>query len=176
VSDDHPTTIGVSIPIPPPHGEFLQERRAAFGDMSAWQIPAHITLLPPTDVDDGTYAAFREHCAKVAAAHGTFEVVLRGTGTFRPVSDVVFIQVAQGVSACEGLESDLRSGPVTRELEFNYHPHVTVAHNVSTEALDRAFDELAEYAVTFRAVAYQLYELGIDGVWRPVHEFELSGG
>ena len=176
VSVDHPTTIGVSIPIPAPHGQFLQERRADFGDPTAWQIPAHITLLPPTVVADGAYAAFREHCAKVAATHAAFDVVLRGTGTFRPVSDVVFIQVAQGVSNCEGLESDLRSGPVHRELEFYYHPHVTIAHNVGTPDLDRAFDELADYSVEFRVSSYHLYELGADGVWRPIHEFELSGG
>lgn len=176
VSVGHPTTIGVSIPIPSPHGEFLQERRAAFGDTSAWQIPAHITLLPPTDVDDDGYAAFREHCAKVAAQHAPFRVFLRGTGTFRPVSDVVFIQVAQGVSACEGLESDLRAGPVQRELDFNYHPHVTIAHNVPLAALSRAFDELAGYNVDFYVSSYYLYELGADDVWRPVHEFELSGG
>jgi len=176
VSVGHPTTIGVSIPIPSPHGEFLQERRAAFGDRSAWQIPAHITLLPPSEVDDGGYAAFREHCAKVAAQHGPFRVVLRGTGTFRPVSDVVFIQVAQGVSACEGLEFDLRSGPVQRELDFNYHPHVTVAHNVPPSDLNRAFDELADYSVDFHVTSFHLYELGEDDVWRPVHEFELSGG
>ena len=60
------------------------------------QIPAHITLLPPTEVDDEAYAAFRRHCAEVAATQGPFDVVLRGTGTFRPLSDVVFIQVAQG--------------------------------------------------------------------------------
>ena len=59
-----------------------------------------------------TYAAFRGHCAAVAAAHAPFDVVLRGTGTFRPLSDVVFIQVAQGVSNCEALEVALRSGPV----------------------------------------------------------------
>ena len=176
VSVAQPTTIGVSIPIPSPHGDFLQERRAAFGDSSAWQIPAHITLLPPTEVGDGTYAVFREHCAKVAATHAPFDVVLRGTGTFRPVSPVVFIQVAQGVSACEGLEADLRSGPVHRQLDFYYHPHVTVAHNVPTPGLDRAFDELADFAVEFRVGSYHLYELGTDGVWRPVHEFELSGG
>ena len=66
----------------------------------------------------------------VASAHAAFDVVLRGTGTFRPLSDVVFIQVAQGVSACEALEIELRGGPVLRELDFYYHPHVTVAHNV----------------------------------------------
>ena len=140
------TTIGVSIPIPEPHGDYLQSRRADFGDPQAWDIPAHITLLPPTEVDDATYAAFRRHCAAVASENAPFDVVLRGTGTFRPLSDVVFIQVAQGVSACEALEVELRRGPVLRELEFYYHPHVTVAHNVGEVALDRAFAELADYA------------------------------
>ncbi|TQM63981.1 2'-5' RNA ligase family protein [Humibacillus xanthopallidus] len=170
------TTIGVSIPIPDPHGDYLQARRAEFGDPSAWQIPAHITLLPPTPVDEAVYAAFLAHCGSVASAHTAFDVVLRGTGTFRPLSDVVFIQVAQGVSACEALEVDLRRGPVQRQLEFYYHPHVTVAHNVGEVALDRAFAELADYSVAFRVPAFHLYELGTDDVWRPVHEFELSGG
>jgi 2'-5' RNA ligase len=170
------TTIGVSIPIPSPHGEFLEGRRADFGDPEASKIPAHITLLPPTPVDDDVYASFREHCADVAARHAPFEVVLRGTGTFRPVSDVVFIQVAQGVSACEALEKELRSGPVSRSLEFYYHPHVTVAHNVPAADLDRAFDELAGYAVQFTVGALHLYEQGTDEVWRPVHTFTLSGG
>ena len=170
------TTIGVSIPIPDPHGDYLQTRRAEFGDPSAWHIPAHITLVPPTQVDDETYAAFLGHCAAVASAHEPFDVVLRGTGTFRPLSDVVFIQVAQGVSACESLEVELRGGPVLRKLDFYYHPHVTVAHNVGEVALDRAFAELADYSVAFRVPAFHLYELGPDGVWRPVHEFSLSGG
>ncbi|OFE14812.1 2'-5' RNA ligase [Humibacillus sp. DSM 29435] len=174
MNHERPTTIGVSIPVPPPHGKFLQSRRADFGDQSAWQIPAHITLLPPTEVDATTYAAFLDHCAAVAAAEPAFDVVLRGTGTFRPLSDVVFIQVAQGVSACEALEMSLRSGPVMRALDFYYHPHVTVAHDVTPAQLDRAFDELASFSVTFEVTTFHLYELGADGVWRPKHEFELA--
>jgi 2'-5' RNA ligase len=127
-------------------------------------------------VDAEAYADFRSHCADVAAIHAAFDVVLRGTGTFRPLSDVVFIQVAQGVSNCEALEVSLRSGPVSRDLEFYYHPHVTVAHNVPTESLDLAFTDLADYSVAFEVGAYQLYELGEDDVWRPVHEFTLTGG
>ena len=174
VTSEPPTTIGVSIPVPSPHGEFLQARRADFGDRSAWQIPAHITLLPPTEVDATTYPTFLEHCAEVAAAKPAFDVVLRGTGTFRPLSDVVFIQVAQGVSACESLEMSLRSGPVMRALDFYYHPHVTVAHDVSPAQLDRAFDELADFSVTFEVTSFHLYELGADGVWRPEHDFALA--
>jgi len=176
VSVARPTTIGVSIPIPDPHGDYLQERRADFGDPQARKIPAHITLLPPTEVDEEAYAAFRRHCGEVAASHEPFDVVLRGTGTFRPLSDVVFIQVARGVSNCESLEVSLRSGPVSRDLDFYYHPHVTVAHNVTPQAMDRAFEELADYAIAFTVDAFHLYEQGTDEVWRPVHTFELTGG
>lgn len=168
------TTIGVSIPVPSPHGEFLQARRADFGGPGATQIPAHITLLPPTQVDEPTYAAFVSHCTDVATRGAPFDVVLRGTGTFRPLSDVVYIQVAQGVSDCESLEMSLRSGPVTRALAFYYHPHVTVAQNVGKAELDRAFDELANFSVTFRVTRFHLYELGDDGAWRAQHDFRLG--
>ena len=169
------TTIGVSIPIPTPHGEFLQQRRYDFGDQAAWRIPAHITLFPPTVVEEHSYAAFLQHCKEVADAHAPFEVVLRGTGTFRPVSPVVFIQVAQGVSNCEGLERALRSGPVERRLDFYYHPHVTVAHHIDDEGLERAFEELADFSASFVVDGIHLYELGEDDVWRPMLDFPLKG-
>ncbi|MDN5794565.1 MAG: 2'-5' RNA ligase family protein [Intrasporangium sp.] len=170
------TTIGVSIPIPAPDGEYLQQRRAEFGDPAARRIPAHITLVPPTEVDEATYAGFVEHCSTVADGRPPFEVILRGTGTFRPISDVVYIHVAQGVSACERLEKHLRNGPVKRDLAFYYHPHVTVAHNVSVDCLDRAFTELADFRADFVVGAFQLYEQGEDGTWRPVKDFALQGG
>lgn len=163
----------MSIPIPSPHGELLQQRRASFGDPAAWRIPAHITLLPPTPIDTGVYEEFIEYCTGVASQRDEFDVVLRGTGTFRPVSDVVYIQVAQGVSACETLETALRAGPVRRELDFYYHPHVTVAHNVPADKLDQAFEELADFHVRFTVESFHLYELDDDEVWRPKHDFPL---
>ena len=70
---------------------------------------------------------------------------LRGSGTFRPVSPVVFVPLARGISECERLEAQVRSGPLARETAFPYHPHVTVAHDLDEAALDRAFDALAAY-------------------------------
>ena len=169
------TTIGVSIPVPAPHAAFLQQRRADFGDASAWRIPAHITLFPPTEVDEQAYATFLAYCKDVVEDYPPFDVVLRGTGTFRPVSPVVYIQVAQGVSNCESLEQALRSGPIQRRLDFYYHPHVTVAHHVDEANLERAFTELAGFQTTFRVDAIHVYELGADEIWRPVLDFPLKG-
>ena len=68
---------------------------------------------------------------------------LRGTGTFRPVSPVVFVTVAEGISQCEALADAVRRGPLETDLLFPYHPHVTVAHHLDDDVMDQAFDELA---------------------------------
>ncbi|MCE1180289.1 MAG: 2'-5' RNA ligase family protein [Micrococcales bacterium] len=169
-------TIGVAVAIPHPWGDQLQEQRASFGDPQASAIPPHVTILPPTDVPDETLPDFRRHIAESAAAAAPFTMVLRGTGTFRPISPVVFVTVAQGISECERLERAVRSGPVERRLEFNYHPHVTVAHHLHDEALDRAFDALSDFQCTFSVGALHLYEHGEDGVWRAEAEYPLGAG
>jgi 2'-5' RNA ligase len=167
-------TIGVSIAVPDPHGAALQRRREGFGDALAHAIPAHITILPPTVVEDHDRELFEEHLQWVCDGFEPFEVLLRGTGTFRPVSPVVFVQLAAGIAQCESLEAAVRSGPVRRELDFNYHPHVTVAHHLPDEALDRAFTELRSYEAKFTVETVHLYEHGADEIWRPVAGFDLG--
>lgn len=165
--------IGVALAVPEPFGPQLQAARAGFGDPLAAAIPPHVTLLGPTVVDIADIPKVDDHLASVGRAHRPFTVHLRGTGTFRPVSDVVFVQVVQGISECERLERSVRSGPLLQELRFNYHPHVTVAHDVPDDALDRAFAELAAFEARFRVTALQVFEHGDDGVWRPVRAFPL---
>ncbi|GAA8849540.1 2'-5' RNA ligase family protein [Helicobacter pylori] len=166
---------GVSIEIPEPWGSQLQQQREDVGDPMARAIPPHVTLMPPTEVPEAELPVFVHHLESVAAAHGPFMMQLRGTGTFRPVSPVVFVQVAQGIPMCERLEQAVRRGPVVRDLEFPYHPHVTIAHQVSDAQLDRAFGDLATFDASFEVTSFHLYDHGADGVWRPQTGFELSG-
>lgn len=167
-------TIGVSIAIPDPFAATLQQCREDFGDPLAHAIPAHITILPPTEVDEDSRSALDDHLRWVCEAVEPFEVHLRGTGTFRPVSPVVFVQLASGIAQCEAVESAVRAGPIERELQFNYHPHVTVAHHLPDEALDRAFDTLADFEARFTVDCLHLYEHGADDVWRPVAKFDFG--
>lgn len=167
-------TIGVAITVPEPDGSHLQRMRDGFGDPMADMIPAHVTLLPPTVVEDDEYAALCDHLEAVARGHRAFGMVLRGTGTFRPVSPVVFVQVARGIAECERLELAVRSGPVRRDLDFHYHPHVTVAHHVPDAQLDTAFETLADYTATFEVDAIDLYGHGADGNWRSERTFPLG--
>jgi 2'-5' RNA ligase len=169
-------TIGVSIAVPEPHGSLLQERRAGFGDPAAHGIPTHITLLPPTEVEAGDLPAIEAHLTEVAGSGRSFAMRLSGTGTFRPLSPVVFVQVVEGAEDCTWLQKQLReaSGPVARELQFPYHPHVTVAHGIAEEAMDHAFEELADYEAAWPCNGFALYEQGADGIWRKLRDFTFG--
>ncbi len=136
-------TIGVAIPIPEPYGTELQGVRESYGDPLARSIPTHITLLPPSDVAGDDLETIDKHLRTIAESEEPFDIHLRGTGTFHPVSPVVFVSVVLGISDCERVESRVRSGPLARELAWPYHPHVTVAHDLPHAVLMQAFDEMA---------------------------------
>jgi 2'-5' RNA ligase len=169
------TTIGVAIPIPEPFGSELQKHRADFGDPMALSIPTHVTLLPPTEIGDDQLAAVDEHLLHVAARFPQFRIRLRGTATFRPISPVVFVPLAEGISSCEVLQEQVRSGPLEVQLRFPYHPHVTIAHDLDKPLLDRAYEALTDYDCLFDVIAFSRYEHGVDGVWRPQRDFPLAG-
>ena len=166
-------TIGVAIAIPEPFAASLQEHRIAFGDRQAHAIPSHITLVPPTEVGGGV-AAVEEHLAVVAGKHPPFDIRLRGTATFRPVSPVVFIALSEGISMCEQLAADARSGPLEQELAFPYHPHVTIAHDLDDDALDHAYETLADFDCAFEVQKFQLFVHEDDGVWRQRRTYLLT--
>ena len=176
VTPDDVLTIGVAIEVPDPHGPELQRWRADFGDPLANAIPAHVTLLPPTVVPPSLTSDVVAHLAAVAAATRPFTVRLRGTGSFRPVSPVVFVRVYAGAAGCDALQQRVRTGPLDRELSFPYHPHVTVAHHLEEHDLDRAQSTLRGYAADFTVRSIGLYEHGADSVWRLAHRFPFLGG
>jgi 2'-5' RNA ligase len=170
------TMLSVSIAVPAPFAGELQRLRDSFGDPSARSIPTHVTLLSPTEIAAEKAPEIHEHLLRVAAEQLPFTMMLRSTGTFRPVSPVVFVQVAGGISACERIERAIRTGPLMRDVAFYYHPHVTVAHHVDDEAMDRAFSELAPYECSFEVSSFDLVEHGDDLVWRAVSTFSFGAG
>ena len=166
----------MAIGIPEPSAAELREWRERAGDPQAKQVFPHVTLLPPTEVPAARLPVIAAHLAGAARRVRPFEMHLRGTGTFRPRSEVVFVTVAAGVSACEQLERGVRSGPLARDTVFPYHPHVTIAHDVPAEALDYVYEGLTDYEARFDVTLFTMFEQDVDGVWQPQREFRLSGG
>ncbi|GAA0513913.1 phosphoesterase [Paractinoplanes deccanensis] len=169
------TRIGVAIDIPQPWGEHLTRRRAEAGDPQAAYTPAHVTLLGPTEVATEALPSIERHLEKVAAAQPPFTIHLRGTGTFRPITEVVFVTLAVGISECELLaEAIAACDDVHRDARFPYHPHVTVAQDVPPEALDAAFEDLAGFSCKFPVPSFTLFSHGGEGPWRRRRDYPLG--
>jgi 2'-5' RNA ligase len=164
--------IGVAIAIPEPWATELYDYRIDIGDPTAAGVPSHITLIPPTEVGSDL-SAIEEHLAAAGAGIEPFEVHLRGTATFRPVSPVVFVGLAEGISQCEQLADAVRRGPLALQLDFPYHPHVTIAHHLDDPTLDRAFDELAGFDCRFGVSEFHLYVHDEEEGWRATRTFSL---
>lgn len=167
--------IGVSVAVPDPAGSRLQDFRISLGDAEACGIPTHITLVPPTHVADEHLGEVGVHLESVASGHPPFGIHLRGTGTFRPVSSVVFVNLVEGISECELMAKSVRTGPLDLSLDFPYHPHVTVAHELSEPALDQAFSDLADFEARFTCDGFWLYTYDEAPGWVPQRRFTLSG-
>ncbi len=168
--------VGVAVSVPDPWGEQLRQQRLSFGDAQADSIPTHITLLPPTELSTGDSERVQKHLADVAERTVPFPVHLRGTGTFRPVSPVVFVALANGISQLELLAAAVRSGPLDVPQTFPYHPHVTVAHDVPESALNRAFTELVGFECAFEVSSFSLFRAQPDDGWVRCASFELGTG
>ena len=169
------TVLGIVVPIPEPWAQLLVDWRSKVGDPQASLVPPHVTLLPPTEVAVADRNQISAHLAEVARCHPPFDMHLSGTGTFRPVSDVVFIAVARGIGNCELLSNDVRRGPLARSLSFPYHPHVTVAHDVPEDMLELAYTGLADLSAEFRVTAFTEFEQTADGAWSVAREYPLTG-
>lgn len=175
MSDADQVMLGVAVAIPPPHATVLSKWRKQVGDPVADLVWPHVTLLPPTPVPADSLDLVEKHLAAAAAASEPFVMHLAGTGTFRPTSPVVFIQIATGVAQCEQLESAIRRGPLDRVLDFPYHPHVTVAQDIDEAALDEAYEGLSGFVARFAVDSFQLFSRDPGGRWTPGTRFPLGG-
>ncbi len=166
--------VGVAVAVPEPYRTELLEARARSGDPDAAHVHPHVTLVGPTPVPRAAAAALDDHLRAVADAHGPFEVHLRGAGTFRPVTPVVFVPLVRGAGECAALERALRAGPLAHEPRYAYHPHVTVAHELATPALDAAQAAMDGYEATF--LVTHLHRFVHDGrTWQEERAYPLRG-
>jgi len=170
---ESPCWVGIVIPVPEPMASELRRARASFGDPMASVIPAHITLVTTTPAPD--WASALEHVRAVTAAQAPFTVTLRGAASFRPVTPVVYVQVEEGFSQCSQLHKELQSGPLDHENMYPYHPHVTVAHDVSEASMDNAVKTLKDYSASFTVDRIGVFEHDPHGLWVLREEMRLLG-
>lgn len=166
-------TLGVAIELASPAREILEDARARF-DPAPVEIPPHVTILAPIDVDADAMPAVTRHLAAVARVTSPFRLEVAGASSFRPVTPVVFIALGAGAAECVALESRVRSGDMAVELRYPYHPHVTIAHDVADDVLDDALAQLSDFEFSQDVDRMGLYE-NVAGRWELVQEFVFGG-
>ncbi|PIE26657.1 MAG: hypothetical protein CSA58_08360 [Micrococcales bacterium] len=159
-------TIGVVLPLPEPYAQDVRWMRREAGDPQADVIPPHITLVPPIRIRQHDLPAAITQLTEVTDGYAPFEVHLRGVGTFRPLSPVVFLDPVAGVTACAHLNRAVRGGLLAYDSLFPYRPHVTIAHLNDDAALDRALHLGAGYDIRYQADGIGLYVWHADQTWR----------
>lgn len=163
-SSSRGNSVGVVVAVPEPMATELRRWRASFGDPLADTVPAHITLITITEYTD--WDATVEHVRNIARRQSAFRIRISGTGSFRPVSPVVYLNVTEGFDECVQLHEMLQSGPLERELPFAFHPHVTVAHDVEESSMNEAEESLGSYETDFLVETMGLYQHERSGIWR----------
>lgn len=168
----HAGSLGVIISLPASLAAELGQKRAQFAGPSAAVVPPHITLVSGRATD--SWDAAVEHVREVAAESTPFKLSLRGTGTFQPVSPVVFLNVDHGAQECAALHAKLVQGPLEHQLAFDFHPHLTIAHYLDDEIMDQAKEEMAHFEASFEVASIGLFDY-IEGNWALREELNLGG-
>ena len=169
------TRIGVSIPVPEPWAGEISVARQSYGDEYAEMIPPHITIVGPTAVRIKDIPAVIVQLDNACDQIAKFPVSLAGTGTFRPISPVAFLNVEAGATECQNLAARANRGLLAQPQRFPYHAHVTLAHGVPDMMLNQAETDFADLHARFTADTLWLYRHHDDGVWRKLCKFDLRG-
>ncbi len=173
-SDDE-EWLGVVIAVPEPWVSQITDARLALGDPLGARVPAHITLMPPRAVPKDHTEQVVKHLRHLAAGRQPFRVTLRGSGTFMPLSPVVFLNLVEGGPECTDLAEDLRSGPLDYTPRFPYHPHVTLAQGLPEAELARAERAGKDFHASWMVPGFRLDRVDQDGNYTSAALFNFTG-
>ncbi len=102
-------------------------------------LRSHLTLLPPRHLAAPRETLERE-LGRLAREIPSFEVTLGEIEVF-PSTGVVYVSLAAGGQEAERAHHALNHGIFFAEDSFPFHPHVTVAHNVSRLPFEQVLSE-----------------------------------
>jgi 2'-5' RNA ligase len=120
--------------IPDPLGAFLDRLRNDL--VSECHAKAHVTVLPPRPLFCPSTDAW-DQMQKRMHDFAPFRVELGEIQVF-PVTDVIYVSVKAGYDELQELHAALCGGCLSFKEPFHYHPHVTLAQELTHEQLGAA--------------------------------------
>ena len=167
--------LGVVLLVPPPLDREINALRRAVGDGTYGRVPAHLTLVPPVNVNEDDLPAALAVLRQAAADTEPFTVELGGPTTFLPANPVLYLPpTGPGRATVFDLRERVFKGPLERPLTWPFVPHVTLADEVDPERIKAAELALCDYSAEVRFDRVHLLQEGEGRVWGPVADFAFE--
>lgn len=166
--------LGGALLIPEPVRREVDGLRAAVGDGSLGRVPAHLTLVPPVNVNERHLDDVLSVLRDAAAATEPFTTSLGPPATFLPDNPVLYLQVGDGVDDVLALRERIFRPPLERKLSWPYVAHVTLCDEGDPERIEAAVTSLADYRATVTFTRLHLLRQH-EGVWEPWADAALGG-
>ncbi len=125
--------------LPEPLAGFIDHLRTEL--VPGCGLRAHITHLVPRPLADPDAA--NDYIREVLAHMEPFEVHMNDVEIFT-ISSVVYVALTHGFDRMRDLHFSLNDGPAFYDEPYPYHPHVTLAQQISPAQVPGVF-ELAHY-------------------------------
>jgi GNAT superfamily N-acetyltransferase len=109
-----------------------------------------------------------------AARSGPLRVELGPAHTFLPVSPVAYLAVAGDVEELTALRAGVLRGPLRRQIDHPFVPHVTLHEDATPELAAHAVGALHAYSVEVTISSVHLLREGPGHVWVPIADARLE--
>jgi hypothetical protein len=121
--------------LPEPLAGFIDKLRQEL--VPGCSLRAHVTHLVPRPLSDPQVAW--EEIRRILLRFKPFEVHLNDVGIFMATS-VVYVALAKGFAEMQSLHEALNVGAAQFNEPFPYHPHVTLAQQISPAQVPAVFE------------------------------------
>ena len=162
--------------IPGRLAEFLDRLR--FELRPGCTLKAHVTVLPPRPINLDIDKSVRQ-ITEESHDNPPFTVGLGEVAIFDK-SNVIYLTISRGVRELHALHENLNAGQLEYDGPFPYHPHITLAQDLTREQA-LAFVELARerWAAYDGPREFSVEELSFvrsdtPGVWRDLAYVDLA--
>lgn len=156
----------------------VQGIRSAVGDPRRFDLPPHLTLVPPIALDHQGATAARVALRSAAAEHAPFRLELGPAATFAPRTSTLHLTVAGELDQLQALRDGLRVAPWDRPDEHAFVPHMTLLSRATQRQIDAGLELFVEPLGDWTVESLVLLErlrLEDGPIWHPVAAEPLGG-
>jgi 2'-5' RNA ligase len=158
--------LAAALLVPPPFAREIDGLRRALGEDRS-RVPPHLTLVPPVNVRVTDIARALARLRAAAAATLPLVVTLGPPATFLPVNPVVYLSVDGDVDGVHALRNAVFAEPLSRDVDHDFVPHVTLIESSTPTRIEAALTALADYRVEVTFGSVHLLQQDAR-VWRPI--------